>query len=74
MAACARGEPGLVFIVGLARDYCVQASAIDAAVDGFAAVVLDDLTRPMFPDRRSETDDAWRTAGVTVSSTSDLRG
>ena len=55
-----------VFVVGLARDYCVRATAVDAAAEGFSTFVLDDLTRPVAPERRNETDEAWRQAGVRV--------
>ncbi len=36
-----------VVLCGLARDYCVKWSALDAADLGFEAVVLWDLTRPV---------------------------
>jgi nicotinamidase/pyrazinamidase len=45
-----------VFVVGLARDYCVLATALDAAAEGFRAVVLDDLTRPVDPARAEWVD------------------
>jgi nicotinamidase/pyrazinamidase len=53
-----------VFVVGLARDVCVRATAVDAAAEGFDVVVLDELTRPVHPDRREETDAALAAAGV----------
>lgn len=53
-----------VDLVGLARDYCVRASAVDAAAEGFDVVVLDDLTRAVWPERREETDRALAAAGV----------
>jgi nicotinamidase/pyrazinamidase len=53
-----------LYIVGLARDYCVRASALDAAAEGFATVVIDDLTRAVFPDRRAEVDEVFARAGV----------
>jgi nicotinamidase/pyrazinamidase len=56
-----------VFVVGLARDFCVRWTAEDAAAEGFQAVVLDDLTRPVFPARKGETDAAFARAGVVVS-------
>jgi nicotinamidase/pyrazinamidase len=55
-----------VFVCGLARDFCVRASAVDAAAEGFEVTVLDDLTRAVFPDRSAETDAALRAAGVAV--------
>jgi nicotinamidase/pyrazinamidase len=55
-----------VFVTGLARDFCVRATAVDAAAEGFETVVLDDLTRAVFPDRRSEVDAELAGAGVRV--------
>lgn len=55
-----------VFVCGLARDFCVKWSALDAAAAGFETFVLDDLTRAVFPDRRAEVDAAFASAGVKV--------
>jgi nicotinamidase/pyrazinamidase len=61
-----------VFLAGLARDFCVRASAVDAAAEGLEVVVLDDLTRAVFPDRRADTDAALRAAGVRLATSTDL--
>ena len=53
-----------IHVVGLARDYCVRASAVDAIAEGFDAVVIDSLTRAVWPERRDETDRALASAGV----------
>lgn len=63
-----------VFLCGLARDYCVRASAVDAAAAGFDAVVLDDLTRAVFPARRAETDALLAGAGVRLAHGCHLEG
>lgn len=55
-----------VFVCGLARDFCVRWSALDAAAAGFDTYVLDDLTRAVFPDRRGEVDAAYASAGVKL--------
>lgn len=34
-----------LFFAGLARDYCVKFSAIDAVIDGFESFVIDNLTK-----------------------------
>lgn len=62
-----------VFLCGLARDYCVGWSAIDAVAEGFSAVVLDDLCRAVFPDRAAELDQSFDAAGVVHVSSSALR-
>lgn len=61
-----------VFLCGLARDFCVRASAVDAAREGFEAVVLDDLTRAVFPERQGEFDAAFARAGVRVARSREL--
>ncbi|HEX9400517.1 MAG TPA: nicotinamidase [Anaeromyxobacter sp.] len=61
-----------VFVCGLARDFCVRASAVDAAAEGLDTVVLDDLTRAVFPDRRADTDAALSAAGVRMARSAEL--
>jgi nicotinamidase/pyrazinamidase len=61
-----------VFLAGLARDYCVRWSALDAAAVGLATLVLDDLTRAVFPEKRAETDAAFQDAGVALVLSSEL--
>lgn len=61
-----------VFLAGLARDFCVRVSAVDAAAEGFEVVVLDDLTRAVFPERKVETDAELARAGVRLASSTDL--
>lgn len=53
-----------IFICGLARDFCVLWSAEDAAAAGFAVVVIDPLTRAVFPDRATEANDRFARARV----------
>jgi nicotinamidase/pyrazinamidase len=55
-----------VFVVGLARDFCVAWSALDAKAQSFRTVVIDSCTRPVFPDRTAETDAELERAGVSV--------
>lgn len=61
-----------VFLCGLARDFCVRFSAVDAAAEGFEVVVLDDLTRAVFPAAAAATDAAFRAAGVRVAASAGL--
>lgn len=61
-----------VLLCGLARDFCVRASAVDAAAEGFEAVVLDDLTRAVFPERRPEVDALFERSRVRLARSSDL--
>ena len=55
-----------VVVVGLALDYCVQATALDARAAGHEVVVLTDATRAVNvkPDDGERALDALRAAGV----------
>ena len=53
-----------VFVGGLALDYCVDATARDAARAGFETYVVRDATRAVFPEQSAAKEDAWRAAGV----------
>ncbi len=61
-----------VFVCGLARDFCVKWSALDAAAAGFETYLLDDLTRAVFPAARAEVDAALATGGVRAIRGRDL--
>jgi nicotinamidase/pyrazinamidase len=61
----ARGVVAL-FVVGLARDFCVRATAVDAVAEGFEVTVVDELTRAVWPARARLTDEALAAAGVQV--------
>jgi nicotinamidase/pyrazinamidase len=61
-----------VFLCGLARDYCVRWSALDAAAEGFETFVLDDLTRAVDPSRSAETTAALEGARVRLVRAADL--
>ena len=53
-----------VDVCGIATDYCVRATALDAAREGFSPTVLSGLTAAVAPDRVEDTYAAWRAAGV----------
>ncbi|MGE2716113.1 pyrazinamidase PncA [Mycolicibacterium litorale] len=55
-----------VDVVGIATDYCVRATAADAAAAGFTTRVLLDLTAGVAEDSTADAVEALRTAGVTV--------
>ncbi len=56
-----------VDVVGLATDYCVAATATDAATSGLATTVLLDLTAGVDQHTTAEAVDKLRAAGVTVT-------
>ena len=55
-----------VDVVGIATDYCVRATAADAAAAGFTTRVLLDLTAGVAEDSTTEAVRALRDAGVAV--------
>lgn len=56
-----------VHVCGLARDYCVLWSALDAAAAGFNVTFLWALTRPVSADNDQATADALAAAGIRVA-------
>ncbi len=56
-----------VDIVGIATDYCVRATAQDAARAGFTTRVLTDLTAGVSPDTTAVALDEMRSAGVHLA-------
>ena len=75
LAALLKGQ-GLrrVFVCGLATDYCVKATALDAKGAGFEVVVLEDAIRgvEVHPgDCSKAVEEIW-TAGIGFAQASDL--
>ncbi|WP_102143550.1 isochorismatase family protein [Mycobacterium hubeiense] len=56
-----------VDVVGIATDYCVKATAADAAKAGFATRVLQDLTAGVAPESTAKALDDLQKAGVAVA-------
>ena len=56
-----------VDVVGIATDYCVQATAADAADAGFATRVLLDMTAGVAPESTAKAIEDLRAAGVEVT-------
>jgi nicotinamidase/pyrazinamidase len=65
-----------VFVCGLATDYCVKATALDAKAAGFDAVVIEDAAAAVNvqPGDEERALQEVRDAGVTVAHSSDLTG
>jgi len=60
-------EVDAVDVVGIATDYCVRATALDAAAAGLRTRVLLDLTAAVAPPRLPTTLDELADAGVAVA-------
>ena|SRR6185312_13573000 len=63
---------GRLYVVGLARDFCVRATAIDGARAGFEVFVVDDLTRAVDPASRTRVDAELADAHVGIVSSAAL--
>ena len=63
-----------LFVCGLATDYCVKATALDAVKEGFAAVLIADACRGIDVPAGSaaEAVEAMRQAGVVIARSEDL--
>ncbi|MGH8296852.1 MAG: nicotinamidase [Steroidobacteraceae bacterium] len=65
-----------VFIGGLATDYCVRATAMDALRNGLDAVVFEDIVRPVESHQGdgARALEEMRAAGVTLCNSDRLSG
>ncbi|EEQ98262.1 Pyrazinamidase/nicotinamidase, putative [Perkinsus marinus ATCC 50983] len=61
-----------VIIVGLAFDYCVGYTALDAVGLGYKAIVVEDATRPVAPDSASAMRKRLLDAGVELVHSKDV--
>ncbi len=53
-------------VCGIATDYCVRATALDAVREGFDTTVLLDLTAAVAPERVAEVSAELAAAGVAI--------
>jgi nicotinamidase/pyrazinamidase len=53
-----------VFLAGLAADYCVRQTALDARAAGFTAYLIEDAIRGISPERTAKTMVDLESAGV----------
>ena len=65
-----------IFVAGLATDYCVKASALDARAAGFDVVVIEDAAAAVNvePGDEERALDAIRDAGAAVARSGDITG
>ena len=65
-----------VFVCGLATDYCVKATALDARTAGFDVVVLEDASAAVNvqPGDEARALEELRAAGVAIARSSDVTG
>ena len=62
-----------LFICGLATDYCVHYTAVDAIQDGFAAIVIEDACRAIdLAGSLAEAMERMAKAGVRIAKSADI--
>jgi len=62
-----------VVVYGIATDYCVKATAIDAARAGYKVIVVEDLCRGVAPDTSQKAMEEMKAEGITAIKTLDLQ-
>jgi nicotinamidase/pyrazinamidase len=61
-----------VVIYGIAIDYCVKATALDAARAGFKVIVVKKLCRGVAPDTSAQAIEEMKSQGITILDTFDM--
>lgn len=61
-----------VLVYGIATDYCVKATAIDAAVAGYKVVMVKNLSRGVAPETSAKALDEMKAKGITVIENLDI--
>ena len=55
-----------VVVYGIATDYCVKATAVDAAAAGYKVIMVKNLSRGVAPDTSAKALDEMQAKGITV--------
>lgn len=61
-----------VVVYGIATDYCVRATAIDAAAAGYKVVMIKNLSRGVAPDTSQKAIDEMKAKGIIILDDLDL--
>ena len=61
-----------VVVYGIATDYCVRATALDAAAAGYKVIMIKNLSRGVAPDASQKALDEMKAKGVAVLDDLDL--
>ncbi len=62
-----------VVVYGIATDYCVKATAVDAKNAGFKVIVVEDLCKGVAPETTKKAFEEMAAAGIKVIKTLDLK-
>ena len=61
-----------VIVYGIATDYCVRATAIDAAAAGYEVIMISNLSRGVAPDTSQKAIEEMKVKGIVVLDDLDL--
>jgi len=61
-----------VVVYGIATDYCVKATAIDAAAAGYRVIMIKNLSRGVAPDTSQKAIDEMKAKGLVILDDLDL--
>ena len=61
-----------VVVYGIATDYCVKATALDAATAGYKVILIKNLSRGVAPDTSQKAIDEMKAKGIVVLDNLDL--
>ncbi|MDH4220950.1 MAG: bifunctional nicotinamidase/pyrazinamidase [Candidatus Aminicenantes bacterium] len=61
-----------VVVYGIATDYCVRATALDAAAAGYKVIMVKNLSRGVAPDTSQKAIDEMKAKGIVVLDDLDL--
>ena len=61
-----------VFVAGLATDYCVRATALDAKKEGFDTLLIEDACRGVTPETTEEALEEMTAAGIILCQSRDV--
>jgi nicotinamidase/pyrazinamidase len=60
-------------VYGLATDYCVMATAIDAAANGYKVVVIEGLCKGVAPDTTVKALETMKAKGIQILKEIDMK-
>jgi nicotinamidase/pyrazinamidase len=66
-----KNEIGTVVVYGIATDYCVRATALDAIASGYKVIVIEDLCRGVAPDTSTKAFEEMKKKGVILMKEAD---
>jgi len=67
-----KNEIGTAVVYGIATDYCVRATALDALANGYKVILIEDLCRGVAADTSAKALEEMKEKGVIVMKALDI--